>query len=818
VLHSDGQFLEHEWRLSSGADPARIKLDLPPGTSAETRADGALEIHSHDTTILWRKPAASQKTGAATIQIDAAYRVDSHTVSLRLGNYRRDLPLTIDPVIDFSYIINGDGDDRAWQVSLDSPGDIYLAGETIAPDFQATPGAVSTTAPQYPGSYYNVWVRKLSSDTSTLIYSTYLTLATPPPSNSNQPAGHAVAMRVDSAGDVCIAAIINSNPLPAGGTVITANGSVGLFKLSADGSRFLYSAQVLAGNGVGGVGGPVAIAIDAAGNAYVAGGQTNAYVAKVDPTGTNQLFLFSTAINGAIADIGLGPDLSVYVAGTATQDFAGTSGSLNPTIMNPQNQHGFLFRIKPDGSAPIFATWVGGQYMDLVSSMFVDSAGNAVLGGQTSGNAQYTGLQGTLLAIAPSPVVSAFITKINAAGDTALFTALTPGANVEALATDTAGNIYASGSLNAYISDGSFSGFGVTAMKIGAAGQSLSYNLAISTVNSMSGTGAALAVDSTGAAYLAGSSGSIRVPEPAYVSGLSPNPFLLKIDPNPDQSDLELDGQPPGATYLTGNPVTLTFAIVNHGTVEADNVVFFSDQTFLEIGGLVEYCAATGSGICDVNSGLPRVWFPSIAAGASEQVQFQIDSFLGGSGVQITASVYTSTSELNVANNTATPQSKSNSVPIYVTTGLQGFPGLPAELTPAVAYTISGDVTQPIGSSPGLPGSAFPSYAAPNTAVTIAWTSPYNSTGPFLPGPVEFLQWSDGNTDNPGTFDVGSTGISVEGIFQSFTTPYLTSAGVVNAASYAGGVSAGEIIALFGFNLGSTASAQINNGVFSSHW
>jgi hypothetical protein len=101
VLHSDGQFLEHEWRLSSGADPARIKLDLPPGTSAETRADGALEIHSHDTTILWRKPAASQKTGAATIQIDAAYRVDSHTVSLRLGNYRRDLPLTIDPVIDF---------------------------------------------------------------------------------------------------------------------------------------------------------------------------------------------------------------------------------------------------------------------------------------------------------------------------------------------------------------------------------------------------------------------------------------------------------------------------------------------------------------------------------------------------------------------------------------------------------------------------------------------------------------------------------------------------------------------------------------------
>lgn len=798
VLHSNERSLEHDWRVAVGADPTRIKLTLSRNVRADLRSDGALLLASGGAKIIWRKPVASQNTENGVRHVDATYALIGHNISLNLGNYRSDRALTIDPVIDFSYVINGDGDDAAYQVGLDSSGNIYLAGLTVAPDFQTTPGAVSTTPAQYPGAASNLWVRKLSPDSSSLIYSTYVTLS-----------GGSIAMRVDPAGDVYLATYGHS--VPSGGTTLAPNGVVTLYKLSLDGSHFVYSALLLAGNDVSSS--SIALAIDPSGNAYVGAGSGHAYIAKVDPTGTKQLFLFSTPISGNVAEIGLGSDSSVYVAGTTTQGFTATAGSLNPSIMNPQNQHGYLLRVKPDGSGLVFATWIGGQDTDFVTSLVIDSSGNAVLGGQTSSSTQYPGLQGTLLGIAAPVKTSAFVTKIDASGSAALFADLVPGLSVGALAIDAADNVYASGPTNIYISVGQIFAEGVTGMKINPSGQALLYNLAIPTVNSASGTYTALAVDGSGAAYLAGTSASIHVPEPADVIGLPPNAFLLKIDPNPDQCDLELVAQAAGPPPLSETPVTLNFTIVNHGPADAENVVFLSPQTELQMGGQVFYCAATGTGVCDLNSSFPRVWFPSIPAGASEQVQFQINPFLSATeNIQMAAAVYTSTSELNVANNSATAISTTS----YVAVNVQSLlPGLEPVLNLQVPYTVSGYASPPIPPSPGLFYN-FPVYALPNSDITITWTTPYvlQNIGGIT---VAFTGWSDGNTDNPRTFNVGSSGISVQGLFQILNTPYLITAGVVNAASYAAnGVSPGEIITLFGFNLGAIASAQINNGVFSS--
>jgi uncharacterized protein (TIGR03437 family) len=347
-------------------------------------------------------------------------------------------------------------------------------------------------------------------------------------------------------------------------------------------------------------------------------------------------------------------------------------------------------------------------------------------------------------------------------------------------------------------------------MKIDADGQRLLYNLSIPTIGGVAGTATGLAVDDAGAAYLAGSTGSTRVPEPQYVTGVPVNPFLVKIDPSPDQGDLELSAST-GATFLQGGDVTLHFSITNHSSVDASDVVFVSSDDNVEMGGLLHSCAATESGVCDTNSGYARVSFPVIRAGAAAEIQFGVYSNLAShQPVQITGSVYSTLSEMNAANNTATSSAEPNGVPVVIKSSLKG---VSSSISADVPYTVTGNATPPVpptrGGSPG-----FPSYAEPNTPVTITWQSPAMSD---TFGVVSFLQWSDGNTDNPRTFNSGASGFAASGVFQRLFTPYLTAAGVVSAASYAGnGIAPGEIIALFGFNLGKTATAQINNGVFSS--
>jgi hypothetical protein len=46
--------------------------------------------------------------------VEARYVVYGRRIGLALGKHRRDLPLVIDPVMDFSYVVNGNEQDFGW--------------------------------------------------------------------------------------------------------------------------------------------------------------------------------------------------------------------------------------------------------------------------------------------------------------------------------------------------------------------------------------------------------------------------------------------------------------------------------------------------------------------------------------------------------------------------------------------------------------------------------------------------------------------------------------------------------------------------------
>src|SRR5262249_972325 len=102
-------------------------------------------------------------------------------------------------------------DDAGEHIAVDSAGNAYVAGQTLALDFPTTPGAfqTTTTAPNVEG-----FVTKLNASGSALVYSTYLGGTT-----GNGDAAYAIA--VDAAGSAYVTGQAGDTDFP------TTDGSTG---------------------------------------------------------------------------------------------------------------------------------------------------------------------------------------------------------------------------------------------------------------------------------------------------------------------------------------------------------------------------------------------------------------------------------------------------------------------------------------------------------------------------------------------------------------------------------------------------------------
>jgi hypothetical protein len=92
------------------------------------------------------------------------------TISLKAIGYDRSKELIIDPLI-YSTFLGGSGEDCGYSMEIDRYGNSYIAGTTSSLNYPTTSGAYDTT---YGGRYSDVFVTKLNSTGSELIYSTFI--------------------------------------------------------------------------------------------------------------------------------------------------------------------------------------------------------------------------------------------------------------------------------------------------------------------------------------------------------------------------------------------------------------------------------------------------------------------------------------------------------------------------------------------------------------------------------------------------------------------------------------------------------------------
>jgi Beta-propeller repeat len=164
----------------------------------------------------------------------------------------------------FSTFLGGSQTDKSNAVSLDSSGNVYIAGYTQSSDFPVTSNAYQKAF----GGSSDAFLSKLSNDGSQLLYSTYL---------GGSGDESISRMRVNTDGSLWVVGGASANGLPASSTAFQpkANGTDNAFvaKLQFDGNGNLQipALTFLGGSNNGEEGGARDFDVDSSGNVYVTG-------------------------------------------------------------------------------------------------------------------------------------------------------------------------------------------------------------------------------------------------------------------------------------------------------------------------------------------------------------------------------------------------------------------------------------------------------------------------------------------------------------------------------------------------------------------
>jgi hypothetical protein len=353
--------------------------------------------------------------------------------------------------LDWVFPLAGSLDDMATGVAVDAAGDAYVTGSTSSPDF---PVAVGPNLVK--GARVDAFVAKIRSDGTGLVYSGFL-------GGSENEFGTGIA--VDGTGEAYVTGFTYSSDFPVlNGPDITYNGGGDGFvtRVKANGTGLRYSGFLGGTASDSGQG----VAVDGAGNAYVAGGTTSAdYPAVVGPDLTfnggyedgvvtkvshdGRTVVYSGFVGGGSPDTAYGVTVdgagSAYLTGlTNSPDFPHRRG-LDRTYNGAGDA--FVTKVRNDGTGFAYSGFLGGMDADYGMAIAVEpSSGAAFVTGRTHSRSfphrdfpdlSYNG------------TTDAFVTAVTADGGGVVYSGFLGGSHVdigEGIAVDDAGNAYVTGS------------------------------------------------------------------------------------------------------------------------------------------------------------------------------------------------------------------------------------------------------------------------------------------------------------------------------------------------------------------------------------
>jgi Beta-propeller repeat len=398
VFYGTGREIEYDLVVHPGADPNRIRFSIKGQTSSTLEDSGALALSTRAGTIRFRAPEIYQGGAESRQSVGGHFKVvtaqsGQSVLSFAVESYDHSRTLVIDPILDYSTYLGGSAYDWASGVAVDNAGNAYLAGTTSSLDFPVTPGAVF---PDHAGCFatcYDSFVAKISTTGGGLEYATYLggggddfayTIAI-------DLSGNAYIVGSTNSTDF---PTTNSFQRSCGGTCYNSDAFV--VKLNPTGSALVYSTY-LGGSGedvasgiavrnnhayVSGFSSSTDFPVTPGAFQTNMQGQGSSFVVELNVSATAETFgtfLGEADLSSAGGSIAVDAAGNSYVAGTTlSANFPQTPGAFHtPFLPNFQNNM-YILKLNPTGTALRYSALIGGA---APAGMALDAAGEVYVAG-----------------------------------------------------------------------------------------------------------------------------------------------------------------------------------------------------------------------------------------------------------------------------------------------------------------------------------------------------------------------------------------------------------------------------------------------------
>jgi hypothetical protein len=391
-------------KLPRGGQTTNASRDIPcPGQSGTHRKSGAR----------FQRRAIP---GAYVLEADGS-------IGFQIGPHDPNATLVVDPSLSVTYgsFLGGLGTDTAASIALDSSGKIYVGGTTTSTTFPGAPAARLGSA-DGPSLFFIAKIDPTLTGANSLVYLTFF-------GGSGKQSGGLIS--VNASGNVAITGTTTATDFPVTDTtqptsaLASGNGNdVVVSEIGPTGSNLVFS-TLFGGSGIESQGGPGGIALDGAGDVYIAsdvhttpidsasvdlpvtvgayqtawdGEQDDGFLAifqpPASPGGAAVLKYCSYLGTNSSGQAGVG-GIAVDASGNAYVAGSTSNGSNDfPTKNAIQIAYGggesdaFLMKISPAGlgaTDEVYATLLGGSGEDQALAVALDSANppNAYVTGTT---------------------------------------------------------------------------------------------------------------------------------------------------------------------------------------------------------------------------------------------------------------------------------------------------------------------------------------------------------------------------------------------------------------------------------------------------
>ncbi len=583
------------------------------GSDVETVPYGTLG--SQEVVVLSFTTPIFASAGSFTLGLDLTLTNASDD---NLANNSTTLGYTVDPAgtnsnsDEFITYLGADFDDFAHAIDVDDNGYAYVGGMTKSALFPTTAGAYDIV-----NDGGEAYISKLNYQGNALLFSTFF----------GGTAQEIVTDLVvnDSNGEIHVIGNTNSTDLPtnalAGDQTYNGGGDAFVAKFNNYGSVLLYSTY-LGGNSIDEGWG---ITVDNSGNAHVTGStwsntftttgtayklatnsSVDAFITSLDGNGN---IVYSTYFGGSADDYGRGIDVdasgNLYIGGhTHSYNFEVTPNAFQTEYQ--QQSEAFVTKLDPTTNTLLYSTLIGGNHNDYVWRVELVSNDELVVGGNT-GSTIFPTTEGAADTTYNGWYSDVFVARLTADGSNLVYNTYIGGGKNDlcyGMDVDLDENVYVSGyhlsgdyPTTTDALDNTFNGErDIFFTKLNSTGSAVLYSTYIGTEKDEQSW--ALAVDQTGAAYIAGEATTgIPTTPGAYQQTWNgyKDSFVAKFDfQNSQDLEVSLVNVTSSTINCPTETITIDVTVTNLGGLPEDGILsvdtdgngsFDKKQTFTNLVG-----------------------------------------------------------------------------------------------------------------------------------------------------------------------------------------------------------------------------------------